>query len=205
MQEYNEQEFEYDYFINSSISNYQDYLQKKYNMLAEEIIWELKIKEKDNVLDFGCATGALLKEFKKRGYKNIIGTDISVWAIEYGKNHFGMKNNLKHYSLDLLTTENDWIFFLDVLEHMNDPELNRIFKILSKHKPNKGVVVRIPVSLDEGENYAYEISRNDKTHIQCHSKKWWLKFFKKYKFKFSKVFLSQNIYDSKGVLAWVIK
>jgi len=46
------------------------------------------MKTKDVIVDYGCATGVLISSFKKLGFKKLTGTDISYWAIEYGKREF---------------------------------------------------------------------------------------------------------------------
>jgi hypothetical protein len=48
-------------------------------------------------------------------------------------------------------------------------------------------------------------SKNDKTHIQIHSKQWWLDLFSKYDYNISTVLKEKHIYDSEGVLAVVLE
>lgn len=181
------EKFRQDYFVrNINIvdktfdSNYIDYRAKKFTILADNIIdiFELdkesrKDKEIFSILDFGCATGALLKELKDKGFTNIKGADISNWAIEYGKDTFELKNELEFYNRNLLCEMFDYIIMLDVVEHLPDYELETIFKLASKGLRKK-LLVRIPVSHQEGEDFVLEVSKNDRTHIQIHSKEWWI-------------------------------
>ena len=45
------------------------------------------------------------------------------------------------------------------------------------------ILVRIPCSLEGQKDFYLEISRADKTHINCKSKNQWIDFFKKIGFK----------------------
>jgi hypothetical protein len=91
---------------------------------------------------------------------------------------------------------------LDVLEHIPSiTEINKYLKIANV----KNVVVRIPVSEKEGEPYVLLVSRNDSTHVQCHTKQWWIDLFKKHNFELIKKLNTKSIYDSEGVFAGVFK
>ena len=69
----------------------------------------------------------------------------------------------------------------------------------------KKIVVRIPVSKIEGENFVLMISRNDITHVQCHTKEWWINLFKQHNFILIKKFNTLTIHDSEGVFAGVFE
>lgn len=197
-------QFEKNYFVNSKISNYKDYRKKKYADHCKDLINRLNIQETDTILDYGCATGALLYEFKRIGLDNIKGTDISIWAIEEGKKRYGLNRELEYYNVNLLTEKWDYVLFLDVLEHMPTFEINNILKILGENKP-KRVVLRVPISKKEGEDYVLPVSRNDKTHIQCHSRKWWVNTFNKNGFKIDYDMHTKSLYSSPGVFVGVFK
>ena len=164
----------------------------------------LGIQPDDVVMDYGCATGCLTKSLL-RYTPFVYGTDISKWAIDYGIKNLKLKNNIFHYNKSLLCYPNDYVIMLDVLEHCTDEELSDIFHKLSRNVKLNKIVVRIPVSVKEGYNYFLPVSQNDRTHIQVHCKKWWREFFKKYGFKVCDIMDSSHIYNSAGVLAWVIK
>ena len=66
------------------------------------------------------------------------------------------------------------------------------------------LVVRVPVSATEGSPYVLEVSRNDITHVQCHTKEWWIELFHHYDFAFLPL-TTPTIYDSSGVLAGVFE
>jgi 2-polyprenyl-3-methyl-5-hydroxy-6-metoxy-1,4-benzoquinol methylase len=190
--------FEKDYYIDSSISNYVNYTCKKFNGLYDDLI-TLPITKEDSILDFGCATGGLVNCFYQNGYTNIKGTDISYWAINYGRTQFNLSADiLNHYNRQLLENNFNFIFFLDVLEHIPLNELNELLSLIKK---TSRLIVRIPVSKVEGENFVLEVSKNDKTHIQIHDKEWWINLFKKHGFNNNNTILKDVIYESEGVLA----
>lgn len=190
--------FESEYFKDSKISNYRDYdIEKKYFEMASELIELFDIKKKEFILDFGCATGVLLHEFFKRGYANIAGTDVSYWAISEGKKKKEISAHLYYYNLDLLNSFFDYIFFFDVLEHIHDEELEKILALLT----SRNLLVKIPVSKREGAPYVLEVSGKDASHIQCHSKEWWIKLFEKFGYQMEKPISGKTIYDAEGLFA----
>ncbi len=197
--------YERGYYEDSSISNYTKYIDKKFDLLAKELLAELNILEGESILDFGCATGGLMKamkDIKKPLHLQIIGTDISYWAIEYGREAYDLgKAVLQHYNRSLLENGFSYILFLDVLEHIPTSELELLFSIIKSNR----IVVRVPVSIEEGEDFFLEISRNDKTHIQIHDKIWWESFLKSHNFFLNDIIERDAIYDSVGVLSRVYK
>lgn len=195
--------FEQSYFEESYCSNYLRYSGRCYDKLAATLASECAMKTKDVIIDYGCATGALISSFRKLGFKNLTGTDISYWAIEYGKREFHLTKELQHYNRNLLMVPKDWLIALDVLEHMRTrKELLLTFKLIQTSIIRKGLIVRVPVSANEKEDFYLEVSRKDKTHFQKHCKQWWLKFFASFDFYPLKYFDSEpEIWDSTGVLA----
>ena len=194
-----------DYFVNSDISNYEDYRKKKFESLANDIISAINLSKNHYILDFGCATGGLLYQFKKLGFEHIRGTDISMWSITYGLEHYGLENHLDYYNVNLLREHFDYTLFLDVLEHI--PKVQMIEQYLSICN-SKYILVRLPVSENEGEPYVLPVSRNDKTHVQCHTKEWWIKLFEKFNYfpkKYMKEEETPSIYESAGVLAVLLQ
>lgn len=193
--------FESGYFIHSKRSNYQNYLHKRFDVLADDLIHLLPLTERSRVLDFGCATGGLLRGLKQRGLSDVFGTDISYFAVDYGRKILGLDKELCFYNVDLLTERFDVILFLDVLEHV--PTKVEIDRFLELIQTDTQVVVRVPVAEREGENYYLAVSRNDPTHIHCHAKDWWQRVFHEQKFSMKKILTGKAIYESKGVLARV--
>ena len=164
------------------------------------------ITKTDRIIDFGCATGALLHEFKKRGYDRIKGTDVSYWAIEWGKQKLKLDKELDYYNRNLLTEQKDIVIMLDVLEHIPSVTEIRLILKLTKKKHRGQLIIRIPVAIEEGLDYYLKVSRNDKTHVQCHCKRWWLQLFEEGGYELIKEFYEKGvIWSSKGVFTGVLK
>lgn len=187
-------EFEESYFVQSSVSNYRNYKDKKFHGLAEDLKGLLAGKK---VLDFGCATGGLTAALRKESI-DCIGTDISYWAISFGREAYGIPAAaLQFYNRQLLDENFDVVLFLDVLEHISTEELHAMFTIIKANE----LIVRIPITAVEGGDFVLSVSRNDKTHIQAHSRAWWERFFITYQYTHVQRLSMENIYDSPGVLA----
>ena len=188
--------FEEQYFKNL---NYSNYLERygRYLKMAEELDFYLTkfgiLSKSTKILDYGCSVGFLIKAFKKLGYKNIFGFDISNWAIKIAK-----KNKCK--ILKDFKGSYDLGIFLDVFEHMDDREIKKVFK---KAK-FKRLLVRIPCADKNSNKFYLKVSRIDKTHINCKNKDSWISLFKSFGYKsFLKLNLN-SIYDSKGCLCLLI-
>ena len=188
--------FEEEYFKNL---NYSNYLERygRYLKMAEELDFYLTkfgiLSKSMKILDYGCSVGFLIKAFKKLGYKKIFGFDISNWALKIAK-----KNKCK--ILKDFKGSYDLGIFLDVLEHMNDKEIKKVFK---KAK-FKRLLVRIPCADKNSNKFYLKVSRIDKTHINCKNKESWISLFKSFGYKsFLKLNLN-SIYDSKGCLCLLI-
>ena len=189
--------FDKDYYVDSKISNYVDYREKKFMDLARDLLPFLIGK---SVLDYGAATGGLMLELQNR-HIYCEGTDISVWAVNYGKKHYNLGHLLHYYDPSLLMNNFDIVLFLDVLEHVPQDELGLIFNSVISDI----LIIRIPVSAKEGEDFVLDVSKNDKTHIQIHSKQWWLDFFSVYGYNIFTPLDKVSIYDSEGVLAGILQ
>jgi SAM-dependent methyltransferase len=184
-----------DYYINSSISNYQDYTKKKYGSLCDDIL-SLGIDKTDRLLDYWCATGALLKEFIERWYE-AEGMDISTRAVQYGREVYWLWDKIKVAKLE--EKQYDYVLMLDVLEHIEEKTIDKILDHMVNNT-NKWLIVRLPVCKNEWEDYVFDVSRNDKTHIQRHTKERWTNKFKSH-WLASQPIIKETIYDSEGVLA----
>lgn len=188
--------FDENYYINSTISNYSDYREKKFTGLANDLFPYLRNKI---VLDYGAATGGLVHSLRELGI-SCVGTDISYWAITYGRKHYGLPEDvLQLYNMQLLEYHFDTVLFLDVLEHIPNYDLNNILEIIKAPQ----IIVRIPVSSVEGEDFVLDVSKNDKTHIQVHAKEWWFSSFREAYYTEFLPLSTDNIYDSEGVMAGI--
>jgi len=112
--------FEQLYFndLAGEISNYRNYTARKYADLAHDLLGCCMIDRSDTIIDFGCATGALMKQFIQLGYENVYGTDISYWAVDYGKRMLSLGDHIQYLNMDLLSRPKDFVLMLDVLEHV---------------------------------------------------------------------------------------
>lgn len=94
------------------------------------------VKSDSKILDAGCGTGGTMIYLKKAGFKNILGIDKSLDALEFCKKR--KLNNVKLASVDNLPFKNesfDAIICLDVLYHKGvNPELvaREFFRVLKK-------------------------------------------------------------------------
>ena len=190
--------FEKKYYVRSEISNYEDYRKKKFDILAQELIKHLDLKPDSSILDYGAATGGLIAALKEQGLTNITGTDISYWAVNFGRKEYNLTcQELQHYNRQLLEENFEYIFILDVLEHMQIEELHNVFNLINAKK----ILIRIPISVNEGEDFHFEVSRYDKTHIQCHCREWWIDLFEQYNYELLSLLNLETIYDSDGVFS----
>jgi 2-polyprenyl-3-methyl-5-hydroxy-6-metoxy-1,4-benzoquinol methylase len=174
--------------------NYADYLSRseRYNRTAKEITSLLEslclINEDSTFLDYGCAVGFLAKSLTSIGY-DCLGYDISQWAVDQARS--------KGVSiLDEPKGSFDCIFYLDVIEHMSDKEIETVFK----NCKSKCSIVRIPCSTDGGNTYHLKVSNQDPTHINCKTKDQWKSFFKSIGVVSIIHINTYTIYDSDGVM-----
>lgn len=194
--------FERNYFVESKVSNYKDYRLKKFRNLMIDLIEILGLRKCDTILDAGCATGGLLNEFWKNGYKNIWGFDVSKWSVNWGrKNYPDLKTRLLWGNVSI---SKDVVLCLDVLEHLDGDDLEAFLESVRVGLSGY-MVVRIPVSKAEGENYVLDVSRNDKTHLEPHCKGWWEKKLMDNGFELVRTVRKPTIYDSEGVFVGVFK
>jgi len=121
---------------------------------------KLNINKGSSILEIGCGIGSFLNSIYGIGYKNIVGVDISKYAIDSGKK--------KHPHLDLRYMDAnalkfkgnpfDICFSFDLVEHLEDIDnhFRNVWKILKKdgkytfQTPNK--ITNVPVSIIRDRN-----------------------------------------------------
>lgn len=187
MNQYNEEYYK--------TGNYLGYMERKkrYSFIAKELnmfLDTISLADKNlKILDYGCGPGFLISSLNEYNY-DVCGYDISDWAtktsISYGNKMILTKD---------LSTKFDIVISLDVFEHMSEDNLHSLFQILN----TKWLIVRIPVSINDNDEFYLEVSRQDKTHITCHNKIWWNYLFSKFGFFELFRFNLISIYDSEGV------
>lgn len=174
--------------------NYSDYLSRanKYKGTAKELTSLLEslciIQQGSSLLDYGCAVGFLSDALNSLGY-DCKGYDISEWA----------KDQARARGVDIIETptgQYDCVVYLDVLEHMTDAEITKVFNDIK----TPCSVVRIPCSTDGGATYHLTVSNQDPTHVNCKTKDQWRYFFRSIGIKTILNLNTFTIYDSEGVM-----
>lgn len=172
--------------------NYDNYTTrtKKYDKTSLELVKYFNMEKSTSILDYGCAVGMLLDGFRKAGLEDLNGFDISEWAVNNSiKNNLNLTTDPK-----ILSKYYCYTFSLDVFEHMFDDDVERVLNSLN----TSYLVVRIPVKIMNDNDFYLEVSRQDKSHINCKTKGEWIDFIESHGYSFIKTLQLKNIYDSKG-------
>lgn len=87
------------------------------------------------VLDVGCGIGFLCEKLEKEHRNTVIGVDINVYALRFGKRHLKLRHLIFGNISDLPFKDAiyDAVFLIDVLEHLKRParslmEIRRVLK-----------------------------------------------------------------------------
>jgi len=163
------------------ISGYTDYrwLPELTIPMCRSIVKYLEIKEKDLLLDFGCAKGFIVKGFNDLGY-NCFGTDISQYAIS--KSPSDIRNKIIMFSgyesIEKILSYSgkdkfDFIISKDVFEHIEYSEIESIVSVLSRYC--NALFVVVPLALNQ--QYVVTEYEGDVTHIIREDMHWWLSLF----------------------------
>lgn len=116
---------------------------KEVNFLTKQ--FKIKNKKAKKVLDLGCGTGQYTYLLSKKGYE-VTGVDISKSMIEIAKKKYKTKKNINfiHKDLKKINLKNKFdivVALFDVLSFQNSKsEIERFFKVLSKHLKKGGLV-----------------------------------------------------------------
>lgn len=135
----------------------------------------LKKGDSRRVLEVGCSIGAFARILEKRGFK-VIATDISSFIIKRAKRlqkgvDFRTLNIEKEISIPGAF---DYIFALEALEHLENPE-KALLNIKKKLKKGGIFIFSTP--------FPSKASLSDPTHINVHKPQWWLTVGRKTGFK----------------------
>lgn len=180
--------------------NYRDYLERKFALLAQEVVAPIDIKISDAILDFGCGCGGLLNALWELGFRQLVGTDCSSWALDEGRRRYPHLSLLTASGADHIAYC-DLMTALDVLEHI--PECHIAQMLHAFRARSDWLALRIPVCAVEGQPFVLPVSNNDPTHICCHTKQWWRQQLVFAGFDPFHTYSGKAIYDSPGVLAAV--
>ena len=129
--------------------------------MAHKIVKYLEIKQKDTILDFGCALGYLVKALRLLGYE-AKGYDTSRYALD------NCDREIENHVFGNLRTA-EWCISKDVFEHLYEKEIDDTLKNFKKHF--KKVFLIIP--LGDGEKFVVPEYEHDTTHITKQTKEWW--------------------------------
>lgn len=166
--------FDEQYFTSGSYQKYLDRADRYARMALElrNFLDTMRLyKPQELHVDYGCGPGFFVKGLLLAHYRNVIGYDISDWAVrEAAKAQLPVyhasaipKTKLKPFCA----------FGLDVLEHMPDSDLESLLRRL---RPVYWIV-RIPVCHETGGKFVLRISEDDPTHIQRLTQADWIQKF----------------------------
>jgi predicted TPR repeat methyltransferase len=178
-----------DYFengISTGTSCYENYrwMPELTYPMAYAIATELNIKNNDNILEFGCAHGFLVKALYDFGI-NAYGVDISNFAIENSHPDICSRLQVLNDSIIEIVLNKfncssfEWVIAKDVFEHIN---VNDLSKILNQVKTiTKKLFVIVPL----GDNGKYRVPAYhlDSTHLLAEDEDWWGRLFSENGFK----------------------
>jgi len=130
----------YEYDVSDGIINEYDadIFGKSANFLAP------LIEHNNSIADIGCATGALLNEFKKRGFYNLTGFDPSASCCRSGQRLYGI--DMRQSTINQLSTVTDRfdiVMMSGVLEHLCDVETS-LDLLKSLLKPGGSIYLGVP-------------------------------------------------------------
>ena len=160
----------YERGISSGKSGYQDYhwMPERTIKFAHRIIKELDLREKDRVLDFGCAKGFMTKAFRI--------LDIDAWGCDISK--YAIKNvdpEVKKYCKIMRSGKIPfdfkfrWTIAKDVFEHLTEKQLRSTLEEITRKSENLFMIV----PLGDGKRYIIPQYENDVTHILREPREWW--------------------------------
>lgn len=137
-----------DYFDRQSGRDYKDDVNRKFldeqYQFQKEVIPYLPAKNKEiEILDLGCGIGSLIAACKKKGYKNLIGIDISDQQVEIAHQldvHEVIKADIFDY-LKKHESAFDVISGMDIIEHFTKDELVDLVQLIKKALRKGGMAI----------------------------------------------------------------
>jgi len=159
------QQYDADYYLHgkeSGKSLYDNYrwLPDLTIPMAEVIAEHMMFEMSDKILDFGCARGYLVKALVELGFDNVVGCDVSDWALANCDEEVRSR-----VSKDGFDQKHDWIIAKDTLEHIPEHELVGVLAKFNEHARH-GVFIVVPLS-DYAEEPKYVVPEYEKdvTHV----------------------------------------
>jgi hypothetical protein len=169
-------QFDKDYYENGvkkGISGYENYKWIPTRSIPEAITICEKIHF-HSAIDFGCAKGFLVHALNLLG-KNVVGVDISEYALETSLPQVKDKLYLLNKSMSEIGIYADLLIAKDVLEHIPEEEIDGILADFYKVCDQAFLVIPL------GDNDAFRIREYeiDKTHVTKKDEEWWINKIKK--------------------------
>lgn len=140
--------------------NQEETLEKPMNLHAlrhQRVIEELKKLEVKSIIDLGCGSGKLLKQLvKERQFQKITGMDISYKSVEVAHKRLYLRDagpkmkerlSIFHGSLtycDQRLKGYDAAALVEVIEHLDEPRLEALEKVVFQYAQPKVVAVTTP-------------------------------------------------------------
>ena len=129
----------------------------------------VRLNQGESILDFGCAKGVHVMEFRIRGF-DAWGCDISRYAIESA--HPAIRPYLRR-NVDVeipFDRQFACVVLKDVLEHLTESQVERL--LLKTGWLCQNLFAAIP--LGDGHRFLVEEYNSDATHILPRSQEWWV-------------------------------
>ena len=145
---YSELETSYseDYYLNDC-GGYDDFKKsngKVIDQRLQDVFYLVNPLKDDKILDIGCGRGELTYALASSG-ADVIGVDYSEAAIKIAQKTYQGINNLKYIREDIFRMEDldafDKIVMADVVEHIEQDVLEKIFRKVSRSLNKTGVLV----------------------------------------------------------------
>lgn len=148
--------------------------------MARDFTPIFELKKGDRVLDLGCAAGMMVANWQQMGI-DAYGVDISQYAIDWGRQRYGLGDRVfcgsAHDLREWPDAHFDFIFSQQVFEHLPETRCADLARECFRlHKPGGkmwvGLVLRPPsVALN------VELTDLDPTHQTIRHKEWWDRIF----------------------------
>lgn len=139
------------------------------------------------VLDFGCAVGFMMEQFRLIGY-DVEGVEISDWArercLEKGLRVTANLDPDRYYNITLA---------LDVLEHLTEDQLEDFLSTLQTNV----LIFRMPTVLEGEDDYHIKEARTDPTHLIRWTDDQWYEEFESHGY-YVMPLMMEHIYAAEG-------
>lgn len=99
------------------------------------------------ILEIGCASGSFLKVLQDKGFYDVKGIDIDQKLASHGRDVLGVNIEVADWNSYITNTSEcfDFIFALDVLEHLSPNEVESVLHATrQKLSPHGKLIMRVP-------------------------------------------------------------